>query len=108
VTVTVEVPVVAVELALSVKTLVVVVGFVPKLAVTPDGKPEADNVTLPEKPFAGVTVIVLLTLLPCVTVTLLGEAESEKLGVCVAGGRTQSFAAFENSNWIVYVVPLAT
>ena len=63
--VTVAVPVAAVELALSVKTLVEVVGFVPKLVVTPDGKkPEADNVTLPVKPFAGVTVIVLLPLLP--------------------------------------------
>ena len=58
------VPVAAVELALSVKTLVDVVGFVPKLAVTPDGKAEADKVTLPVKPFAGVTVIVLLPLLP--------------------------------------------
>lgn len=99
--VTVAVPVVAVELAVSVKTLLDVVGLVPKLAVTPDGKPEADRVTLPVNPPEGVTVIVLLPLLPCVTVRLVGDAESEKFGVAVAGGKTQLFAALENSSWIV-------
>lgn len=100
--VTVEVPVVAVELAVNVTELVDVVGFVPKLAVTPEGKPEADRVTLPVNPPEGVTVIVLLALLPCVTLTLLGEAESVKLGVLFAGGgSTQLLAEFENSNWMV-------
>jgi hypothetical protein len=75
--VTVAVPVVAVALAVSVTTLVDVVGLVPKLAVTPDGKPDADKLTLPLKPFTGLTVMVLAPLLPCVTVTLAGEAESE-------------------------------
>lgn len=79
--VTVAVPVVAVLLAVKVRTLVEVVGLVPKLAVTPEGRPEADSDTLPVKPFSGVTVIVLLPLLPCVTVRLVGEAESEKSGV---------------------------
>lgn len=78
--VTVEVPVVAVALAVNVTLLVDVVGFVPKLAVTPDGRPEADRLTLPVKPPEGATVIVLPTLLPCVTVTLVGEADREKLG----------------------------
>jgi len=79
--VTVEVPVVAVALAVNVTVLVDVVGFVPKAAVTPAGNPEADRLTLPVKPPDGVTVIVLPTLPPCVTLTLPGEADSEKLGV---------------------------
>lgn len=79
--VTVEVPVVAVELALKVTVLVEVVGLVPKLAVTPAGKPEAESVTLPVKPPIGLTVTVLDPLPPCVTLTLVGEAESEKSGV---------------------------
>lgn len=96
--VTVAVPVVALELALSVTTLVDVAGLVPKLALTPAGKPEADKVTLAENPFEGLTLTVLLPLLPCVTLKLEGEAESVKLGVAAVGGRTQSFAALENSN----------
>jgi hypothetical protein len=74
--VTVAVPVVALLLAVRVSTLVEVVGFVPKVAVTPLGKPDAASVTLPEKLPTSVTVMVLVPLLPCVTDTLLGEAES--------------------------------
>ena len=100
---------VAVLLTVKVTTLVYVVGLVPKVAVTPAGNPEADSVTAPVKPPEGVSVTVLLPLLPWTTVTLAGEAESEKSGVgAPAGGNTQLFAALENSNWIVYVVPLAT
>jgi len=73
---TVTVPVVAVLLAVSVKVLVAVAGFALNDAATPLGKPEADKLTLPLKPFCGVTVIVLVPLAPCVTVTLLGAAES--------------------------------
>ena len=51
--VTVTVPVVAVPLAVNVSELVLVVGFVPNAAVTPDGKPDAESVTLPVKPLAG-------------------------------------------------------
>src|SRR5215471_16840448 len=105
--VTDAVPVVAVELAVNVTELVDVVGLVPKLAVTPEGKPEADNVTLPVNPPEAWTVTVLLPLPPWVTLTLDGEAVSEKLGLDGGGGKTQLFAAFENSNWMVYVVPLA-
>jgi hypothetical protein len=78
------VPVVAVLLAVNVRTLVDVVGFVPNEAVTPLGRAELDSVTDPVKPPDGVTVIVLLPLVPCLTVKLAGEAESEKLGVAVA------------------------
>jgi hypothetical protein len=79
--VTVAVPVVAVELAVRLSVLVLVVGFVLNEAVTPLGKPEAASVTLPENPPASVTVMVLVPAAPpCVIETLLGEAESVKLG----------------------------
>lgn len=100
--VTVEVPVVAVALAVKVTELVDVVGLVPKFAVTPEGRPEADKVTLPVNPPDGVTVMVLLPLvLPCVTLKLEGEADRVKFGEGAGGGRTQLFAAFENSNCMV-------
>jgi hypothetical protein len=99
--VTDDVPVVAVELAVKVTTLVPVVGFVPKLAVTPEGRADVESDTLPVKPPDGVTVIVELPLLPCVTVRLLGEADSEKFGPDTTGKLTQLFAELENSNWIV-------
>ena len=77
----VDVPVVAVALAVSVKTLVAVVGFVPNAAVTPVGMPEADKVTLPVKPFLGVIVMLLVPLDPVAMERLLGDAESVKSGV---------------------------
>ena len=80
VTVTVAVPVAAVLLAVSVNTLEEVAGFGLKDAVTPLGKPEAEKVTLPVKPFDGVIVTVLVPLVPCVIVTLLGDAERLKSG----------------------------
>jgi hypothetical protein len=79
--VTVADPVVAVLLAVSVSTLVPVVGFVPNAAVTPLGRPDAARLTLPVNPPTSVTVIVLLPLPPCVIVRLLGESERVKLGV---------------------------
>jgi len=45
-------------------------------AVTPPGRPDADKLTLPLKPFCGMTVMVLVLLVPCVIVKLLGDAES--------------------------------
>jgi hypothetical protein len=85
--VTVEVPVVAVELAVRVSTLLPVVGLVPNAAVTPLGNPDAARVTLPLNPFTSVTVMVLVPLLPWVTVRLLGESESVKLGVAEPANR---------------------
>jgi hypothetical protein len=73
--VTVTVPVAAVLLAVSVKVLVVVAGFAVKEAVTPLGRPDADKVTLPLKPFCGVTVMVLVPAVPCVSVKPFGDAE---------------------------------
>jgi len=57
-------PVAAVLLAVSVSALVVVALGGVKEPVTPVGKPEAENATLPVKPFCGVTVIVLVPLPP--------------------------------------------
>ena len=71
-------PVVAVLLAVSVSTLLLVAGFVPKFAVTPLGNPDAASVTLPVKPPTSVTVIVSVPLLPWVTDKLVGEAERVK------------------------------
>ena len=73
--VTVTVPVVAVLLAVSVNVLVLVVLPGLKDAVTPPGRPDADKLTVPVKPFWGVTVMVLVPLAPCVIVKLFGEAE---------------------------------
>src|SRR5467141_873287 len=73
--VTVTVPVAAALSAVSVKVLVVVVGLGLNGAVTPLGRPEADKLTLPLKPFCGVTLIVLVPLPPCVIVKLVGDAE---------------------------------
>ncbi len=74
--VTVTVPVVAVPLAVSVNVLVLVVLLGLNDAVTPLGKPDADRLTLPLKPFCGVTVIVLVPLAPWAIVKLLGDAET--------------------------------
>ena len=73
--VTVTVPVVAALPAVSVNVLVVVVGLGLNDALTPFGRPEADKLTLPLKPFCGVTLIVLVPLPPCVIVKLVGDAE---------------------------------
>jgi len=62
--VTVDVPVAAVTPTVSVKELVVVAEGGLKEAVTPLGKPDADKLTLPVKPFSGATVMVLEPLNP--------------------------------------------
>lgn len=74
VTVTVAEPVLAEPLAVKVSVLEAVAGFGLNDAVTPLGRPDAERVTLPLKPFCGVTVIVLVPLPPCARVTLF-EAE---------------------------------
>ena len=60
--VTVEFPAVAVLLAVSVSTLVPVVEFGENDAATPLGRPDADKVTLPLKPYFGVMMMVDVTL----------------------------------------------
>jgi len=76
--VTVAVPVVAALLAVSVKVLLAVAGFGLKDAVTPLGRPDTDKLTLLLKPLNGVTVTVLVPLVPWATVRLLGDAERVK------------------------------
>ncbi|SRR6266700_2719244 len=63
-TCTENVPIEAVLLAVNVRVLVVFVVLGLMEAVTPLGRPEADKVTLPLKPFCGVTVMVLVPLAP--------------------------------------------
>src|ERR1019366_8717863 len=67
--VTVTVPVAAVALAVKVSVPVDVAGFGLNAAVTPLGKPDAERVTLPLKPFDGVMLIVLVPWLPCAMAT---------------------------------------
>jgi hypothetical protein len=80
VTVMLKVPVAALLFVVRLSVLVeaVVVGL--NDAVTPVGIPVAARLTLPEKPLAGTTVIVLWPLAPWSTLTLAGEGESVKLG----------------------------
>ena len=75
--VTVVVPATAVEAAVNVKVLEVVVLAGLKDAVTPAGNPVALRATDPLKPLIPVTVIVLVPLLPAATLRLLGEAVKE-------------------------------
>lgn len=80
VTVTAAFPVVAVLLAVKLRTLLVVLLVGLKVAVTPLGKPEIVNVTVPVKPPEGVTLIVLVPAAPPrVSETEAGVAESVKL-----------------------------
>lgn len=76
----VAVPMAAVPFAVRVITLVPAVLLGLKEAVTPFGRPDAAKLTVPVKPFSGVTVIVLVPLVPCVIVKLFGETEREKFG----------------------------
>ncbi len=75
--VTETVPVAAVPLAVSVNVLVLVVLLGLKEAVTPLGRPEADRLTLPLKPLCGVTVMVLVPLVPCRMLRLFADTARE-------------------------------
>jgi hypothetical protein len=80
VTFTVLEPVVAELVALSVRVLLLVVGFGLNDAVTPLGNAEVTaRLTLPEKLFAAFTVIVLTALLVWARLTELGEADKVKV-----------------------------
>ena len=79
--VTREFPVVAVLFAASVSVLVPIVLVGLNVAVTPLGTPDAARPTVPLKPLSGATVMLLVPLAPCVTVRLLGIADSLKSGM---------------------------
>ena len=83
--VTVADPTAAVLMAVRVNVLVVPVLLGLKEAVRPAGKPDADKLTLPLKPFCGVTVMVFVMLAPCVIDMLPSDVDSEKLGCGGAG-----------------------
>src|SRR5271169_2764568 len=75
-----NVPVAAVALAARVNVLVVVVGLgTNPVTVTPLGRLLALKVTLPLKPLTGLTVMVLVPLLPCAM--LVGVALRLKFGL---------------------------
>ena len=57
--VTVTVPIVAVPIADRVKRLLAVAGFVPKVALTPFGRPDAAKFTVPLNPFRGLIEMVV-------------------------------------------------
>jgi hypothetical protein len=78
--VTVARPAVAEAEAVSVSLLVELVLAGLNAAVTPVGNPLTVRLGEPVKPFAGVTVIVLLPDAPCVTLRLEGAAANVKLG----------------------------
>ena len=78
--VNVVVPRAAALLAVRVRTLNPVVGFVPQDAVTPLGRAEVTaRVTLPVKPYCGVTVMADVAEEPWPMVRAAGEAASVKL-----------------------------
>ena len=80
VTVTVKVPVMAVAVADRVKTLPDVAGLVPKLALTPPGKPDVLKFTALLNPFRGLIVMVVEPEAPWGKARLVGDAERANLG----------------------------
>jgi hypothetical protein len=110
-TVTVVVPVEAVLLAVSVRTLEPVAGFVAKAAVTPSGRPAAAKVTPPVNPPTPVTEMVLVPLAPWATDTEDGEDESVKPGAAFTVIETvveaESAGALEVPVTVTVVVPVA-
>jgi hypothetical protein len=87
VTVNVNVPSAAVLVADRVKRLVVVAGFVPNVALTPLGKPDAAKFTLLLNPFRGLIVIVVEPPAFWTRVKLVGDAESVKPGCGADAGQ---------------------
>ena len=90
--VTVELPVVAVLLAVRVNILLPVVGLAPKTADTPVGKPATVSATLPVNPPMSVTVIVSVALVLCERDSEDAEGASVKLGGVLATMVRATFA----------------
>jgi hypothetical protein len=88
VTVTFAVPVIAVALAVSVRVELPLPGAAMeaelKLAITPEGRPDADNETAELNPPATVVVIVEVPDVPCASDRLEGDALTVKSAVCAA------------------------
>lgn len=79
--VSVLVPPGAEALAVNVSTLVVDVGFVPQVAVTPLGRPVTERLTAALKPYSGATVTVEVPEPPWLIDRLLGLAVRVNVGV---------------------------
>jgi hypothetical protein len=92
VTVTLVVPVVAVDDAVKVRVDVPVgvTGFVEKAAVTPVGNDDRLSVVADANPLTLVTVIVLGLFDPCATLTAVGAAVTVKPGVPALTAKTKS------------------
>jgi hypothetical protein len=87
VTVREKVPTSALPVADKFKRLVAVAGFVPKVAVTPVGRPETARLTELVKPFRGLTLMVVEPAAPWRKVKLAGEAERVKPGCGAEAGQ---------------------
>ena len=87
VTVTVEVPIAAVPVAVRVRRLAVVAGFVPKTALTPFGRPAATKFTVLLNPFRAFIVMMVEPTEPWRKDRLVGDADRVKLGCCVEPGQ---------------------
>jgi len=72
------------DVSVSVELPEVVMEVGEKLAVTPEGSPDAPNPTVPVNPFSAPTVAVKVVDFPATTVCELGEADKLKSGFCVA------------------------
>lgn len=72
------VPATVVDATANVKTLVVVVGLVPNVAVTPVGRPDAARVTLPVNVPVSCTVMVSVPLAPSATDSAVADGVSVK------------------------------
>src|SRR5581483_11581864 len=81
--VTVAVPVVAVLPAVKVNVLLLVVLDGLNAAVTPPGRPEAERLTLPVKPFNGLTVTVLVPAMVTVAVPVAAVLLAVSVSVLV-------------------------
>ena len=71
------------DASVSVELPEVLIGVGAKLAVTPEGKPDAASATLPVNPFSAPTVAVNAMDFPAVTVCDAGDAARLKSGVIV-------------------------
>lgn len=74
----IDVPIGVAQPAVKVSTLLPVVGFAPKTAVTPLGRPDAARVTLPVNGLMSVTVIVSV---PAPPPRMIDRADADGLSV---------------------------
>ena len=86
--VTVNVPILVLLLVANVSVLELIVGLGLNDALMPLRRPEAENVTLPLKPFDGTMLIVAEPVAPRLMLRPVGEAASAKFGAAVTARET--------------------